>query len=90
MRWSSRFIVPALEFTIYRVSALPSPFPTVEKTEAEKHDRIVNSSAQPELLALLVALLRTGKEISVGFGSVARDANGVGSRFRATIVHLER
>jgi hypothetical protein len=33
--------------------------------------------------------LRTGKKISVGFGSVAHDANGVGSRFRATIVHLE-
>jgi hypothetical protein len=32
---------------------------------------------------------RTGKEITVGFVLVGRSANGVGSRFRATIRHLE-
>jgi hypothetical protein len=32
---------------------------------------------------------RTGKTITVGFGLVVRNANGVGSRFRATINHME-
>jgi hypothetical protein len=34
-------------------------------------------------------VLRTGKTISVGLSLVARDANGVGSRFRATTNHME-
>jgi hypothetical protein len=34
-------------------------------------------------------VLRTGKTITVGFGLVVRNANGVGSRFRATASHME-
>jgi hypothetical protein len=37
----------------------------------------------------LAEWFRTGKKISVGLGLVARDANGVGSRFRATTNHME-
>jgi hypothetical protein len=33
--------------------------------------------------------LRTGQTITVGFGWVARNANGVGSRFRATTNQVE-
>jgi hypothetical protein len=33
--------------------------------------------------------LRTGKTITVGFGLLVRNANGVGSRFRATASHME-